>query len=1148
MTPDSRLQTIFIGRFLLLVSMLVLAITLQAQRNYAAHSVLASGNWYKIGVTKQGVYKVDVNFFNTLGISAANISSAAIRLFGNGGAMLDENNAVSRIDDLAENAIQVFDGGDGLFNNNDYFLFYAPGPDQWITDTAHQTFTHRKNLYTDTAWYFISVGGVGKRITTATPQATPAVTVTGFDERYFYENDLTNVLSSGKEWLGESFSNTTGGTGSRNFTVDFPGFLPAQPLTINSSVAGRTIGAAAAFTVNVNNTTVQNISLSPVSGYFLDAYATTNRQSNTFIPNNSVLTVNYTFNASASGAQGWLNWFELFGRKSLAFTNNNIFFFRDWQSVASNHTAQFIITNAIAGTEVWDITQPLQPQLMNTTYSNGSIRFVNDAGSLREYVAFNGTGPSTPVVIGKINNQDVHNSVAADMLFITHPAFITQANRLAAFHAQHDGLKTAVIPTPQIFNEFASGNADPTAIRDCIKMYVDKAAITGTVPKYVLLLGAASYDYKNRLSGNTSFVPCYESSNATDPLTTYVSDDFFGLLNDSDDINNTSTPGLLDISVGRLPARTPAEATIMTDKIIRYYAANSLGDWRNRSVYVADNGDMDLHVNDAESLSTQAASVNPLLQQQKIYLDAYKMVSGSGGTRFPDVNTAIVNSVYNGSLLFNYTGHGGYRQLSGSAVLTQTELQQFNNPYRLPLFITATCDFAPYDDPLKNALGGNLLYGDSTGAIALLTTTRPVFASSNKIINAQYLQTLLQSNASGKYLSIGASLQQTKNVLIQSNNDLLNNRKFTLLGDPALQLAIPENKVSVTAINGHAPTGNDTLQALHLYTIAGKLTDAAGNFLSGFNGTVQCIVYDKPQTVSTLGNDANSPPMPYSIQNNILYKGSATVTGGLFSIRFVLPKDVSYQSGKGKISWYAQNGITDAAGSFNGVSILPADTVSIKDTTGPEIKAYLNDGHFVNGGLTGEQPLLLLHLFDSSGINTSGSSIGHDITAVIDSNYQNLIVLNPYYQADTNSYQSGSLQYQLPVMTEGLHSITIKAWDVADNSSKTTLQFRVAKQNKLAITKLYNYPNPFVNATTISFEHNQEGVALTIQLSIYNAVGQQVYQATQLQTDPGSRSVQLQWNGRTTGGEKLEKGIYFYRIIVQSANGSVSVVQKLILL
>ena len=1136
--------------FWILLLNLACIITLNAQRNYASHSVFATGTWFKLGVTAAGVYKVDVNFLKTLGINTTNLNSASIRLYGNGGAMLPENNALSRTDDLAENALDMEDGGDGIFNNSDYFLFYAPGPNRWFADSIHHSFTHSKNLYTDTAYYYLTIGGSGLRIPTALTPSTATITVNSFDEHYFYENNLSNFLNSGKLWVGEEFSNNTGDFSIRSFPVDFSGLIASSPLTINSSVAGRSIGAPAGFSVSVNGKSVQQIPLPAVSGYFLDLYATLNTQSNKFTASSSPLTIGFQFKGTVTGAQGWLNWFEVLGRKVLSFQQNNLFFFRDWQSVAPNNSASFTIANAVSGTIVWDITQPLQPKLQKGMLSNNQYSFVNDASILREYVAFTLAGTAVPVNLGQIPNQDLHNSSRADLLLITPPVFLQQAQQLANYHTQHDGLSVALATTTQIYNEFASGNPDPSAIRDFIKMYYDKAGNNSNLlPRYVLLFGASSFDYKNRIKNNTNLVPGYESINSNDPLSTYVSDDFYGLLKDSDDINNVSGNAALAIGIGRLPARVPAEAAVMAAKIIRYTSPGSFGSWRVQSLFAADNGDQDLHIQDAEYLSSIAAVLNPLFNQQKIYADAYKMISGSGGSRFPDANTAIVNHVNNGTLFFNYSGHGGYQQLSASAILTQSELQQFSNQGKLPLFITATCDFAPYDDPTKNSLGGSLLYGDSTGAIALVTTTRDVFESSNKLINAQFIQTALQPGNGGHYPSLGNTILATKNQLYQSPGaDIINNRKFTLLGDPALTLAIPENKVQVTAIKHNNIAVTDTLQAIQLYTVNGKVTDAAGNLLSGFNGVVYPVVYDKPDTISTLGNDAASPPMLYSTQTNILYKGSATVARGQFSFSFIVPKDVSYQQGSGRMSLYAQNGVTDAAGIYTNFLVAGTDSIPSADKAGPLIKAWMNDTLFVNGGLTDENPVLLLHFFDSSGINTSQSSIGHDITAVLDQDQQQLVVLNPYYLAATDSYQQGSLSYPYFGLTEGPHSISIKAWDVLDHSATTTLHFKVVLQKKLTLENLFNYPNPFENNTTISFQHNQPGVLLNINLDIFNATGQKVYTSGPMQQQAGTGSIQLEWNGRGGNGEKLQKGVYFYRIIVQSINGTVTAVQKLILL
>jgi hypothetical protein len=1109
--------------------------------------VLASGNWYKIAVVKEGVYKVDVNFLNTLGISTTNLNSSSIQLFGNGGAMLPEDNVITRIDDLAENTIEMFDGGDGIFNGSDYFLFYGASADKWIKDSTNQKFTHQKNLYSDTVYYFITLGSNGKRINTVSTITNFNTTVTSFNERYFYENDKVNLLNSGKEWLGEEFSNNPGIPLSRSFAVDFTGLITAQPIIVNTNLVSRSIATPSTFSVSINNQLVQTVAPPSVSGYFLDAFATMSIQQNTVAVNQSIINLGISYAPNGPAAQGWLNWFEIFGRKNLAIQGNTQLVFRDWVSVKQGNIAQFAIANANTNTEVWDITNTLNPQKQVATINGSTIAFVSDAASLKEYIAFDRTSNLLlPLAIGKIGNQNLHQSTSADYLIIAHKNFLTQAQRLAQFHQQQYGYKVVAISTDQIYNEFAAGMPDATAIRDYIKMYYDKAGgDTTQQPKYVLLFGAASFDYKNRISNNTNFVPSFESTIALDPLNTYVSDDFFALLKDSSNINLISTPQLLNTSVGRLPARTVAEAQVMLQKIINYHQNIFLGDWKNECIFVADDKDNNLHLNDAEFISSDLGKTNPLFNLTKTYLDAYPLVSGSGGARYPSVNAAIVSKISNGTFLFNYSGHGGYQRLADEAILGTDELKQFKNSTKLPLFITATCDFAPFDDPTKNSLGGSLMYDDSTGAIALLTTTRSVFAFSNKIINDNYVKVAFAKDALGNYLTLGQSFKKAKNTTIQSLSDVTNARKFTLLGDPAMKLAFPVLNINIDSVNGK-PIGNaDTLKALNKYEFTGSIVNGQNSIVNTFNGTISTTIYDKPQMVSTLGNDPASPVTQFNVQNNVLFKGSSTVNKGTFKFSCIIPKDINYSVGKGKISLYAANTNTDANGVVNTLNIGSNANTITNDNVGPAIKIFLNDTNFRDYGLTNEQPLILVKLFDTSGINTTGIGIGHDITAVIDSNLSSLVTLNNYYQSDVNSYQSGWVAYQLPTLSEGNHYITIKAWDIANNSNTATLHFKVAKQAQLQIKNVYNYPNPFTDKTTISFEHNQQGFDLSVSLNIFSAKGVLVKNLQQTMNNAGNRSIDFVWDGRDAGSRKLESGMYFYRIIVQSINGIATATNKL---
>ena len=646
------------------------------------------------------------------------------------------------------------------------------------------------------------------------------------------------------------------------------------------------------------------------------------------------------------------------------------------------------------------------------------------------------------------------------------------------------------------------------------------------------MFGDASFDYKDRLANNTNLVPAYQNNFSLDPLATYASDDFFGFLDDQEDINSGVITNLLDIGIGRIPAKNAEEAKNFTDKLEAYYSALSLGPWRNNLTFIADDEDGNLHFQDAEIITTTANTAGPVFNQQKIYLDAFRQESGPGGSRYPQANQAINNQVYNGTLIWNYNGHGGPRRLAEETILDQEIVNSWNNPGRLPLFITATCDFAPYDNPNSPSIGENILLRPKTGAIALMTTTRLVFAFSNRIINNNYLQIALQPDANGNYKSLGHALKDAKNFTYQTFGDIANNRKFTLLGDPALTLAFPVLKVRPTRVNGIPAATADTLSSTEKVTIEGEVTDQQGNLLNNFNGNVYPSVFDKPQTVNTLANDPGSQVAAFQLQTNLLFKGRATVSGGKFSFSFQVPKDINYQFGNGKLSLYAENGTADANGYFTNFIVGGTGTDNSGDREGPEIKPYLNDELFVNGGTTNQRPVLIIKLSDSSGINTAGTGIGHDIVATLDNDNRQFFVLNDFYQGDLNSYQQGTVRFQLPELSPGPHLLKIKAWDVLNNSNEAGLEFIVAKDEELELSHVLNYPNPFTTHTNFWFEHNKPGLLLQVQVQVMTISGRVVRSISRTVMTEGNRSAEIEWDGRDDFGDKLGRGVYLYRLRV----------------
>ncbi|KAA2245572.1 type IX secretion system sortase PorU [Chitinophaga agrisoli] len=1100
------------------------------QRTYAPHSVLASGTWYKLAITQPGIYKITVSQLNDMGINTQALAAGAVRLFGRGGQPLPEDNSISRPDDLPQIALQAADGGDGLLNGDDYLLFYAPGPHSWTYAAATRTYTHQYNIYSDTAWYFLNIGQNGLRIATDNaPPPTPTADINAFDYRAFYEKDSVNLVNSGKQWWGPVFSNAPGGTLSGSVNFNLPS-APSGAVQLRARAAARSSGSN--FNISVNQTAAGSLYLLPVSGNIFEAFATAAIGNYTV---NNIASPQVQVNLQYSGGngdQGWLDYLELQARCALALPAQEPLFFRDGASVAPGAVGRFTIDNTGAATQVWDITVAGAPVNIPAQHSGTRLQFVRPAATLREYVAFNPAQLPQPAYTGQVANQDLHAATAADMIIITTPALQSAAARLAAYHTAHDQLQVTVALTQQIYNEFAAGSPDPTAIRDFVKMYYDKAG--GAGPRYLLLFGDASYDYRNRVPNNTNLVPTWQSDASLDFINAYPSDDFYGFLDDGENITDISARNLLDLGIGRLPAQTPAQAQQVVDKIIGYHNPANFGAWRNRFTFVADDGDDNLHLQDAEAVSDTAGVTWPQGIIDKIYLDAYPKESGAGGARYPQVNSEIQRQMNNGNLVWNYTGHGSYSRLAEEVVVDNTSIQGWDNAQRLPLMITATCDFAPFDNPGYTSLGEQLLLQAAGGAIGLMTTTRAVFAYSNRVMNTNYFSTAFTPLAGGRMPSLGEAAMLAKNLTYNNLSDVANNRKFQLLGDPALTLAFPRYRVVTDTINGKdVKLTADTLKALGRYTVSGHIADEQGAPLHDFNGTLEVTVYDKPLTQRTRGNDAGSEPASYSLQQQVLFRGQQSVRNGRFSVTFVVPKDIDYKPGAGKISYYAASEDADAGGYFDGYQVGGTAANPPLDTTGPQIQAFMDTELFRNGGPTGTDPVLLVNLRDSSGINTSGYGIGHDMVAVLDTASQ-YFILNDFYTAALDDYRKGSIRFPFYNLAEGPHTLYIKAWDTYNNSSTATLQFVVTGSSTLDIPEVGNYPNPFHDQTRFFFTHNQQGEELQVTLQVFTVTGQLVKTKQETIKASGNRYDGMLWDGAAGSGAKVPPGIYIYRLTVST--------------
>jgi hypothetical protein len=1117
---------------------------------YAANSVLANGNWIKIAVTQNGIYRIDFALLRNMGINTDQIDPRNIKLYGIGAGMLPQENSKARIDDLQEMAILVQGETDGKFNPGDFIAFYGESQiNQWDFNPSTKIYNFKTNLYSDTTYYFLTVANnAGKRIAKRNGPSSADTTISTYTHLYVYNNEKVNLTKSGKIWLGEEFDKVT----QQSFNVSIPNLVNGSPVRIRSSVTARSFFTST-FSVNINGSAILTQNCGIVQpGY--EAPYTCGLVVNTanFIAPSANFTLNYTYNKPAAGSIGWLDFIEVQAKAELRNNNGN-FIFKDGERIGAGKTARYQIASN-RSLNVLDVTAPLQPIQIEGSFSNNNYTINCETDSLKTFAVYDGSNFLQINGWQTIANQNLHALAIPDGFIISHPSFLTEAKRLAEHHTKTQGLTIAVINTQDIYNEFSGGAQDLCAIRDFLRMFYNRAGSAANAPKYALLFGRASYDYKYRQNPNTNFVPTFESLESFSPTISYCSDDFLGLLEDNEGrwdigLDNDET---LDIGLGRLIVTNNQEATDLVNKIISYTSAEAFGNWRNKVVFSADDGDGGLHINQADALANNILNKYPEYNVEKIYLDAYQLESTAGGARYPEAQKAINNSIENGCLIFNYTGHGGEVGLTAERVMGIDDVNKWTNGLKekgikLPMFLTATCEFSRFDDPGRFSAGELVLLNPVGGSIALFTTVRLVYSGQNLALNnAFYRHVGFDSASQLNPPRLGDIIKETKNDYSDKNT-----RNFVLLGDPFVKLAYPNFEVKTTQINGTPIANfNDTLKALEKFDIKGEVRGKNGVKLSSFNGVIYPVVYDKFANYETLGNNApDNYKIPFVMQNSVLYRGKASVTNGDFTFSFVVPKDIAYQFGKGKISYYSADNLTDANGFSNTILIGGTGANLAQDVKGPEIKLFLNDEKFVNGGLTSKNSKLIVKLFDENGINTTGNGIGRDLSFVLNENLSQSTIVNDFYQATLNSYQSGEVSYEIKDLPAGKHTLRFKAFDTYNNPSEASLEFEVKSDDKPAIANLLNYPNPFSTFTTFHFDHNQRGGQIQVLLQIFTITGKLVKTIRYDDIASGTHFDAFTWDGKDEYGDKLANGAYIYKVKLKTEGQPIAEsIQKLFIL
>jgi hypothetical protein len=1062
-------------------------------------------------VEQDGIYRISFEELRDLGLD----SPSQVRIYGNGGAMLPETAGVAP-EGQQEIPVMMVCKTDGVFAAGDYILFYGQGPVVWRYNASALRFEHSLHLWDSHSVYFITSGAGGKRIPTEPEPSAPANRQSSsFDEHILHEKELHNLLRSGRYWYGEYFNSTP-----QSFSFADPHWMSGEPASVDGAFIVRSTKTVR-LEIRCNDAPASMLNL-PVPS---DAVAAQSPFAAEFLLPSGAVSVELTLHRDNDiYADGWLDYLRLNARKRLNMTASQMCF-RDVRSIGKGNVTDFRITGASPDICVWDVTDMREIRQMTATLSGNELRFSAATDSLREFVAFRLSDGWLQPEIQKerLPNHNLHG-MDADMLIVTHPDFADAARELAELHRQKDALSVETVTTLQVYDAFSSGMQDPAAIRNFAKTVWEKSGRL----KYLLLMGDGSFDNRSILtrSGNAAsgshFMVTWQSEESLHNTRSYVSDDYFGILDDG----AKTFGGKLNIGVGRLPVQTGEQAQDMVNKI-RKYMELPPGENRNNPIaLLADDEDMNIHCEQSDSIAEYLRLQQPQYTVEKLYFDAFRQMPTADGHRYPEVTERLNSLLNNGCFLVNYIGHGNATGLSEERVLNTGIIDKWKHKI-LPLFVAATCEFGRYDDDQRITAGEKTLLNPHGGGIALLTSTRLVYSSQNYLLTKNFFRALFAESTDGTVYRMGDFVRLSKNASGTSINKLC----FALLGDPALRPPIPPDKVRTLSA--------DTLKANAEIRIRAEVTNRAGERLHNFNGTASVTVFDQPRTATTLNNDGNTTPVNFLVQTSALYRGTATVRNGLFEISFIAPRDINYARGYGKISYFAWSDATTATGA-DSIATGGAGT-TVEDSVGPEIRLFMNDTLFRDGGITDRQPLLLAHLSDESGINTA-ESIGHGITATLTTgDASRSYLLNAYYEAAIDNYRKGRVAYRFPELATGEYVLLFSAWDAANNASQASLRFRVTPNGILQISNLYNYPNPFGDRTYIYFEYNYPDEPVDMEMQIFDVSGKLLRIVRQRLLTEGYTSGHLQWDGADAHGNHMRNGLYPYRILLRTSTGQEAV-------
>ena len=1093
----------------LFISLFVFAFTISSIHSQS--SIFKTGQWIKIGVLESGVYKVDKSFFEQNNLNTESINPNKIRIFGSGyNGSVPQLNSESSLFQPVEIESSFYGDNDDVLEEGEFIYFYLQSSDKIFFDSINSIVSSNKNIYTDSSFYLLSYE-LGERKT-----ISKEVNIIEYDSssnygfNYFhYEKDIYNIIQSGREWYGKIFSS------GDLLSVNLFDIKNESDIDIEISLISRSTYNSN-FTVSFNDQLLSDIEMDIIKDKLYGEKSINKKaRINSKVVNKENNSINVKYQGTGS-AISYLDYLKINSIIPLNYENQQIIFYSKPQD--HNYNVRYNISSN-QNIRTWNITNPYKVIPLKIKKEDESkYYFISDNTQFRNNIIFDISKLKSPVYHASIKNTDILNHNNPELLIITSDEFLGYANTIKELRENNDYMSVKIVNVSEIFNQFSAGNQDVSSIRNYIK-YIYNTSQNNL--KYVLLFGDCSYDYKDRIPNNTNIVPIYQSYNSSNNIYSFSSDDYFGFL-DSDEgswLESISGDHDLEVSIGRIPAKNTMDADAYVKKLIRYSdKKNLLGDWKKNIYLVADDGDGNIHQNDAENhfdfLNDSFGEYNI----KKIYLDNYDQPVIDGVHMSPNAKKDLDEAIIDGSLILNYVGHGNEFLWTEEKILNNNSIYSWNNRLRLPLFVTATCEFGKYDDPLITSGGEMLLNKENGGAIALLTTTRPVFSKTNFKLNNQFYKNVFKK-VNGKHLRLGDIFKSTKNNSLSGSI----NRNFSLLGDPSLMLNYPNFKININGI--------DTISAGDEVTIKGNIIDDFGNKVNSFSGNLYVNIFDKINSKTTLGDE--SSPFKFREWDNIIFKGLSSVNNGDFEFQFKVSKNIDYSYNEGKLSLFGIDSIQGFEASSYSNFIIGGTSESYEiDMTPPDVEIFINNYDFNSGDVVTKNPLLIVDVFDDNGINVSNKNEFLLPKAIIDDSIN--VSLLRYFSQVKDSYTKGKILYPLNNISKGKHKIKINISDNYNNITTKEVVFIIGEKNKPIISELMNYPNPFSETTTFKFHNKDYGQPLKIDLQIFDLRGNLLHSISENYEISPYIIENLIWDGTDLNGYSLPQGIYIYKLHVQN--------------